>query len=36
VLLAVGFIPTGTVQLLGRRFTTMSPESETGAFFGTL
>jgi len=36
VLLAVGFIPTGTVKLLGRRFTTMSTESEIGAFFETL
>jgi uncharacterized membrane protein YphA (DoxX/SURF4 family) len=31
VLLAVGFIPTGMVKLLGRRFS--SPETEVGAFF---
>lgn len=36
VLLAVGFIPTGMVKLLGRRFTLMSPESEIGFFFETL
>lgn len=36
VLLAVGFIPTGAVKLLGRRFTMMSPESDIGLFFETL
>lgn len=36
VLLAVGFIPTGAVKLLGRRFTTMSPESDLGGFFEAL
>lgn len=36
VLLAVGFIPTGMVKLLGRRFTLMSPESDIGGFFETL
>ena len=36
VLLAVGFIPTGAVKLLGRRFTTMSPASDIGNFFETL
>jgi hypothetical protein len=36
VLLAVGFIPTGAVKLLGRRFTTMGPESDIGLFFETL
>lgn len=36
VLLAVGFIPTGMVKLLGRRFTGMSPESDIGGFFETL
>jgi uncharacterized membrane protein YphA (DoxX/SURF4 family) len=36
VLLAVGFIPTGTVKLLGRRFTNMSPESDIGGFFEML
>jgi hypothetical protein len=36
LLLAVGFIPTGAVKLLGRRFTNMSPESDIGGFFETL
>ena len=36
VLLAVGFIPTGAVKLLGRRFTSMSPESDIGLFFEAL
>lgn len=36
VLLAVGFIPTGMVKVLGRRFTTLSPEYPVGAFFETL
>lgn len=36
VLLVVGFIPTGLVKLLGRRFTSMSPEYPIGAFFETL
>lgn len=36
VLLAVGFIPTGMVKVLGRRFTTLSPENPVGAFFETL
>lgn len=36
LLLAVGFIPTGMVKLLGRRFTLMSPESDLGLFFETL
>ena len=36
VLLAVGFMPTGMVKLLGRRFTLMSPESDIGGFFETL
>lgn len=36
VLLAVGFIPTGMVKLLGRRFTTMSTESDIGLFFESL
>lgn len=36
LLLAVGFIPTGMVKLLGRRFTLMSPESDIGGFFETL
>ena len=36
VLLAVGFIPTGLVKLLGRRFTSMSPESDIGGLFETL
>jgi uncharacterized membrane protein YphA (DoxX/SURF4 family) len=33
IMLAVGFIPTGTVKLLGRRFTQMDPASDIGAFF---
>lgn len=36
VLLAVGFIPTGMVKLLGRRFSYMSPETLIGGFFETL
>jgi small-conductance mechanosensitive channel len=32
-LLAAGFIPTGTVKLLGHRFTSISTESPVGAFF---
>jgi uncharacterized membrane protein YphA (DoxX/SURF4 family) len=36
LLLAVGFIPTGMVKVLGRRFTTMSPEYPIGAFFEIL
>ena len=36
LLLAVGFIPTGMVKLLGLRFTSMSPETAIGGFFETL
>lgn len=36
VLLAVGFIPTGMVKLLGYRFVAMSPETRLGGFFETL
>lgn len=36
LLLAVGFIPTGVVKLLGRRFTNMSPLTPIGGFFETL
>jgi uncharacterized membrane protein YphA (DoxX/SURF4 family) len=36
VLLAVGFIPSGMVKLLGHRFSYMSPESDIGGFFETL
>jgi len=36
VLLAVGFIPTGMVKLLGQRFTSLSLENDVGAFFETL
>jgi uncharacterized membrane protein YphA (DoxX/SURF4 family) len=36
LLLAVGFIPTGLVKLLGRRFSYMSPETDIGGFFETL
>jgi|AntRauTorcE11897_2_1112592.scaffolds.fasta_scaffold41710_1 uncharacterized membrane protein YphA (DoxX/SURF4 family) len=32
-LLAIGFIPTGMVKLLGYRFTTMNLETPIGAFF---
>ncbi len=33
ILLAAGFVPTGMVKLLGRRFTLMSVETPIGAFF---
>jgi uncharacterized membrane protein YphA (DoxX/SURF4 family) len=33
ILLAAGFIPTGTVKLLGHRFASISVESPIGAFF---
>lgn len=33
ILLAAGFIPTGAVKLLGRRFTVMSPATPVGSFF---
>ncbi|HVH12208.1 MAG TPA: hypothetical protein VM759_04100 [Longimicrobium sp.] len=33
ILLAVGFIPTGMVKLLGRRFTVMDPATPVGGFF---
>jgi uncharacterized membrane protein YphA (DoxX/SURF4 family) len=33
ILLAMGFIPTGMVKLLGRRFTTISVDTPIGAFF---
>lgn len=36
VLLAAGFIPTGMVKVLGRRFTAISPEYPIGAFFDVL
>ena len=36
LLLAVGFIPTGMVKLLGHPFTTMDPASPLGGFFHTL
>jgi hypothetical protein len=36
VLLAVGFIPTGMVKLLGHRFAYMDPETPLGGFFETL
>jgi uncharacterized membrane protein YphA (DoxX/SURF4 family) len=36
LLLAVGFIPTGMVKLLGRPFTIMDPASPLGGFFHTL
>jgi len=36
VLLAAGFIPTGMVKVLGRRFTALGPEDPIGAFFDVL
>ncbi len=33
ILLAAGFIPTGMVKLLGRRFTTLPESNPIGAFF---
>lgn len=33
ILLALAFIPTGTVKLLGQRFTLMSPDTAVGGFF---
>jgi hypothetical protein len=33
ILLAAGFVPTGMVKLLGRRFTLMPVETPIGAFF---
>ncbi len=36
VLLAVAFIPTGMVKVLGMRFSTMGTEYEAGAFFEML
>ena len=33
ILLAAGFIPTGMVKLLGRRFTTISYDTPIGRFF---
>jgi hypothetical protein len=36
ILLAVGFLPTGMVKVLGRRFTTMDPSTDLGGFFETL
>lgn len=36
VLLAVSFIPTGMVKLLGQRFAYMSPDTPIGGFFETL
>jgi hypothetical protein len=36
LLLAVGFLPTGVVKLLGRPFTTISLESPVGLFFHVL
>ena len=36
VLLAAGFIPTGMVKLLGRRFTTMPDTTPIGAFFESM
>lgn len=36
IALAVAFIPTGMVKVLGRRFTRMSPETPIGYFFEAL
>ena len=36
ILLAVGFIPTGLVKLLGLRFTQMNPATPLGGLFETL
>ena len=36
ILLAAGFIPTGMVKLLGRRFTTMPETTPIGAFFESM
>ena len=36
ILLAVGFIPTAIVKLLGQRFTTMSVDTPVGNFFETM
>jgi uncharacterized membrane protein YphA (DoxX/SURF4 family) len=33
ILLAVGFIPTGLVKVLGLRFTLLGPDTPVGAFF---
>lgn len=33
ILLALAFVPTGMVKLLGRRFTTMGVDTSIGAFF---
>ena len=36
ILLAIGFIPTGIVKILGLRFSLLSTETEVGAFFEIL
>lgn len=36
ILLCAGFLPTGLVKVLGRRFTNMSTETQIGAFFEAL
>ncbi len=36
ILLAIGFIPTGLIKLLGYRFTNLSEVSEVGTFFEVL
>ena len=36
ILLCAGFVPTGLVKLLGRRFTTLPEDNPIGAFFEAL
>lgn len=36
ILLVAGFLPTGTVKLLGERFTVLAPDDPIGAFFEAL
>ena len=36
VLLALAFLPSGLTKTLGRRFTTLSPETQVGALFEVL
>ena len=36
ILLAVAFLPTGTVKVMGKPFTTMSTDTPVGAFFDAM